>query len=57
MRRTTRRMIERLEPFAELPKKAPGTPGVKVDGDGKDGGLKELAARQRRSAAAKPRAK
>jgi hypothetical protein len=57
MRRTTRRMIERLEPFAELPKKAPGTLGVKVDGDDKDGGHKELAARQRRSAAAKPRAK
>jgi hypothetical protein len=53
MRRTTRRMIERLEPFAELPKKAPG---AKADGDGKDGGHKELAARPRRSAA-KPRAK
>ena len=52
MRRTTRRMIERLEPFAELPKKAPRE---KADGDGKDGG-KELAARPRRSAA-KPRAK
>ena len=56
MKRTTRRMIERLEPFAELPRKASGAPGVKVDGDGKDGGHKELAARPRR-AAAKPRAK
>ena len=56
MKRTTRRMIERLEPFAELPRKASGAPGAKVDGDGKDGGQKELAARPRR-AAAKPRAK
>ena len=56
MRRTTRRMIERLEPFAELPKRASGAPGMKVDGDGKDGGHKELAARPPRSAA-KPRAK
>ena len=53
MRRTTRRMIERLEPFAELPKKAPS---VKVDGVGKDGGHKELSARPRRSVA-KPRVK
>jgi hypothetical protein len=52
MRRTTRRMIERLEPFAELSKKAPG---AKADADGKDG-RKELAARPRRSAV-KPRAK
>ena len=56
MRRTTRRMIERLEPFAELPKKAPGAAGAKVDGDVKYGGHKELAARPRQ-AAAKPRAK
>ena len=56
MRRTTRRMIERLEPFAELPKKAPGALGAKVDGDGKDGGHKETAAPPQR-AAAKPRAK
>jgi hypothetical protein len=53
MRRTTRRMIERLEPFADLPKKAPD---AKADGDGKDGVRKELPARARRSAA-KPRAK
>jgi hypothetical protein len=52
MRRTTRRMIERLEPFADLPKKAPA---AKADADGKDGG-KEMAARPRRPAA-KPRAK
>ena len=56
MRRTTRRMIERLEPFAELPRKAPGAPGAKVDRDVKDGGHKEMAARPRRSAA-KPKAK
>ncbi|NJM91438.1 MAG: hypothetical protein HC861_01075 [Rhodospirillaceae bacterium] len=56
MRRTTRRMIERLEPFAELPKRAPATPGAKADGDGKDGGHKESSARPRRTAS-KPRAK
>jgi hypothetical protein len=56
MGRTTRRMIERLEPFAELPKKGPGAPGAKPDGGGKDSAHKELSARPRRSAA-KPRAK
>lgn len=56
MRRTTRRMIERLEPFAEPPRKASSAPGVKLDNDGKDSERKELPARLRRPAP-KPRAK
>ena len=56
MRRTTRRMIERLEPFSEPAKRASGAPGVKLDNDGKDSERKELPARPRRPAS-KPRAK
>jgi hypothetical protein len=56
MGRGTRRMIERLEPFAELRKKGPSEPLVKADDDGKDGERKEWSARPR-PPAAKRRAK
>lgn len=56
MRRTTRRMIERLEPFAEPPRNVSDAPLVKADDDGKDGERKKLSARPR-PPATKPRAK
>jgi hypothetical protein len=56
MGRSTRRMIERLEPFAEPPRNASSAPLAKADGDAKDGKRKELPARPR-PPAAKPRAK
>lgn len=56
MGRSTRRMIERLEPFAEPPRSATSAPLVKADDDGKQGKRKKLSAPARRPAA-KPRAK
>lgn len=56
MGRSTRRMIERLEPFAEPPRNASSAPLAKADGEGKHGKRKDLSAPVRRSAA-KPRAK
>ena len=55
MGRSTRRMIERLEPFAELPKKGPSEPLMKADDDGKGGERKVWSARPRPPAAKRKR--
>lgn len=50
MKRTTRRMIERLESFAEPPKKAPSALGAKTDNDRRDGERTEASMRPQRPA-------
>ena len=55
MRRTTRRMIERMEPFGEPPKRASSASAARAD-DGKAGGRRESPTRPRRPAT-KSRAK